>query len=875
LSAISIANSHHPVRIIRYPTSVIVYGVAQERVLRLSARAGEGAVGMRNRNLLSLVVFLSGWLAPTMLSARVDIPPEEIQKNKNGPQRVFVLDGSTVHNVGELQMNVGNWGMFGSWPGAGRPFSEAPSAQWPAGSGVEYLFTAGLWVGALKSGVPAVSQAAYEWEFRPAPDTRDIMYRASEGSRGGNRKPSTSADDDRDGKVDEDWLNGYDDDGDGKIDEDYAAISKQMFSCQYTDNQPSATQIYPQHNPLNLHVRQESYQWEEDRFDDFVGVQFWITNIGNDVLTDLFIGFFADGDAGPRDRENYWEDDGTGFESVPVKCTDLGPVSMDIAYVYDVDGDEGRTPGYLGVLFLGHTTDPNGEFAPRRVGVSTYANFSGSQSFEDGGDPTNDFERYELLSSKTKDRTATIPRDYRMLMAAGPFAELLPGSTLVFQTAFAIGDGNDGLLENASAAQLTFEGAWFDLVGNDPSKSGFSGFAGRETRVDGPADGIYIDSCDVNLFGKPPVTVPRGTTIYINNDCGQERAFKEGCNYSLEDSSKYMTGINGQETQIFWIVGTAPPPPSMRLDPANREGVAVYWDNFSETQPDVKTQIFDFEGYRVFRADNWARPEGSSVLNGPGSDLWKLIFQADIRNGFGEDTGLDAYRYEPLTHIMSASAKADMVRSIKQYLTEYPGQNPPCPQGVTRAVCDTLTALAAYELGLENGRQYYRYIDRSIHRGRPYFYAVTASDHNVDGTTGAFSEGKVGDPSSNFAYIEPETPSQLDYQYKEDNVYVVPNPATKESLQPWTLSPNNEDPTGIKVEFRNLPADKGTIRIYTLAGDLVKEIEFDGRNGIGTMKWDLVSRNGQDVASGIYIYSVETDTNDAFKRKIGKFVVIR
>jgi hypothetical protein len=773
-----------------------------------------------------------------------------------------------VHNVGQLQMNIGNWGMFGSWPGAGLPFSEAPSAQWPAGSGVEYLFTAGLWVGALKSGIPAVSTSAYQFEFRPSQDARDIIYKASEGARGGNRLPSLAADDDRDGKVDEDWLNGYDDDGDGKIDEDFAAISKQMFSCQYTDDQPSATQVYPQHNPLHLHVRQESYQWEEDRFDDFVGVQFWIQNTGTDVLNDLFIGFFADPDCGPRDRENYWEDDGTGFISVPVYCTDLGPVSMDIAYAYDVDGDDGRTPGYLGVLFLGHTTDPNGEFAPRRVGVATYANFSGSQSFEDGGDPTNDFERYELLSSKTKDRNATIPRDYRMMMAAGPFAELDPGSTLVFQTAFAIGAGIDGLLQNASNAQLTFEGAWFNLD-HDP----LTGIDGRETRVDGPADGIYVDSC--KFPGQLPVSVPRGKTIFINNDCGDERTFREACGYQESDSAKFMTGIAGQEKQLFWIVGTAPPPPVMRIDAASHDGVTVYWDDFSETQPDVKTQVFDFEGYRLSRADDWTRPEGSSALNGPSAEQWKLIFQADIRNGFGEDTGLDKFRYEPLTHILSPGQKDDMIKSIKSFLQEYPGQKAPCPQGVTPAVCDTLTALAEFQLGLADGRQYYRYIDRSIHRGRPYFYAVTAFDHAIDNTTGTFSEGLSGEPSSNFQFTEPSTASQPDYKYNSDEVYVVPNPATKESMQPWTLAPNNDDPTGIKVEFRNLPADKGTIRIYTLAGDLVKDIPFDGRTGVGTMKWDLVSRNGQDVTSGIYIYSVETDFNTAFKRKIGKFVVIR
>jgi hypothetical protein len=88
------------------------------------------------------------------------------------------------------------------------------------------------------------------------------------------------------------------------------------------------------------------------------------------------------------------------------------------------------------------------------------------------------------------------------------------------------------------------------------------------------------------------------------------------------------------------------------------------------------------------------------------------------------------------------------------------------------------------------------------------------------------------------------------------------------------LSPNNEDPTGIKVEFRNLPRSKGKIRVYTLAGDLVEEILYDGTTGVGTAAWDLVSRNGQDVASGVYLYSVEADDSN-FDRFIGKFVVIR
>jgi hypothetical protein len=336
-----------------------------------------------------------------------------------------------------------------------------------------------------------------------------------------------------------------------------------------------------------------------------------------------------------------------------------------------------------------------------------------------------------------------------------------------------------------------------------------------------------------------------------------------------------MTGIDGAETQIFWIVGTAPPPPNMRIDDTSKDGVTIYWDNFSETQPDVKSLAFDFEGYRVFRADNWNRPTGTNASNGPPAELWKLLFQADIVDGLGDDTGLNPYRYEPLTKSMPASRKRDMIETMKSYMGEHAGAEPPCPQGVSPEVCDTLFHLAAFEMGnLDDGRQYYRYVDRAIHRGRPYFYSVTSGDYAVN-EAGGRAPGKIGDPASNFAYIEPGSPSQRDYSYDEEEVYVVPNPATTASMQPWTLSPNNEDPTGIKVEFRNLPADQGVIRIYTLAGDLVEELPFDGRSGAGTMKWDLVSRNGQDVTSGVYLYSIETDTNAAYKRKIGKFVVIR
>jgi hypothetical protein len=115
-------------------------------------------------------------------------------KTRIHPQRVLVLDGSPVHDVGNLHLHTGNWGAFGSMPASGATFAGAPSAEWPAGSGVEYLYVAGLWVGALRDGVPAVSTSTFAIEFRPTQDPIDVVYYAAEGDLGGDRLPDAGAD---------------------------------------------------------------------------------------------------------------------------------------------------------------------------------------------------------------------------------------------------------------------------------------------------------------------------------------------------------------------------------------------------------------------------------------------------------------------------------------------------------------------------------------------------------------------------------------------------------------------------------------------------------------------------------------------------------
>ena len=102
-------------------------------------------------------------------------------------QQAITLNGEYVHTVGNLQMNVTNWGFVGSLPNSQLPMAESPSAQWPAGSGIEYLYAAGLWVGARMNGVPFVSTGYPETEFYPSSDPIDVIYRSFEGDRGGDR----------------------------------------------------------------------------------------------------------------------------------------------------------------------------------------------------------------------------------------------------------------------------------------------------------------------------------------------------------------------------------------------------------------------------------------------------------------------------------------------------------------------------------------------------------------------------------------------------------------------------------------------------------------------------------------------------------------
>jgi hypothetical protein len=490
-----------------------------------SARFGPGVVGGRwFWTMLCVVALLSG--------ARVERAAAYHAPDANGIRAMSSMDkvystginptnpdlGRKRHNIGLLDIMITNLGIIGN-PGYGIFVPQESAAAWKGG---EYLYAASMWIGAVASdNLAYVSTGAYDFELRPSQAEVDHIYSAYEGIPNGNRLGfSNRPDDDGDGKVDEDPLNGKDDDGDGKIDEDYSAISQQMFSCEYWDYTEEARNSYPEHRPLNVKIRQESYAWSTDGANEFVGFDFKIINEGFEVLRQVYLGFFVDSDIGTKGVDGYYQDDGGAFYATDTtftdptndyECTDPRSgdtkacrnqtMSLNICYMYDIpdDGDRakgGDVDGFFGGMFLGHTTDPFGENAPAKVTVHTARFFNGSNPYPQG-DPSNDAERYDLLSSGSKpSRPTGQPDDYRYLFSAGPFREMPPGDVLKFQVAFVVGKGKSGMLTNAVAAQRIYNGRWRDTDGD---VTGRTGIEGRETclRALQPGEALtWKDPCD-------------------------------------------------------------------------------------------------------------------------------------------------------------------------------------------------------------------------------------------------------------------------------------------------------------------------------------------------------------------------------------------
>lgn len=660
--------------------------------------------------------------------------------------------GQRIHNVGRLAMRISNVGVFGANWISPLSYRRAPypSGEWPSGSGNDYLWAAGLWVGGITSeGDTLVTAAVYQGEFFANPLPEDIIREYASGLPGGSvgygpLLPDCDfcregeGDDDEDGLCDEDFPDGYDNDGDGMIDEDFAAHSQQMYASVYYDTVSWFNEYIPNpedhHHPLDLRVEQRSYAWSQPSVANFVGIDYRVTNIDSArTIYDAYVGFMVDSDCGPSSfGSNIARDDWSDYIDFDTLYTAPGAPSeslhISLAFMWDdpAGDDGGDARGILGVMFLGHKTDDRGEVAPRKVEIHAYRNWSGS-----GEDPENDGYRYNYLKgdshqNQTIDFKVPKADDWRFLVSAGPFAEIAPESSVTFQVAFVAGQRDPDMQNYARD--------------NDAEKRQFLG-------------------------------------TLIDNSIQAQRVFNN-----------------------CWGTSEPPPPPNIRLTPGDKY-VVIEWDNYPETVGDPFTGIMDFGGYHVWKNEGWDRTSSQ-----PRPEGWRLI--ADIRKENLSTVGTGLH-------------------------------------GVGR----------------------YRYVDRDVHNGFPYWYAVSSYDTG-EGQPHPTIEGRTvpmfGSYSQSFQLIYPRSGSHRTL----DRIRVVPNPFRVAAE--WDLAETEFEYSGKRVCFQNLP-DRATIRIYTLSGDLVEVLEHHGIGGESETCWNLITRNDQEMVSGIYLYHVDSPIGT----KVGKLAVIR
>jgi len=745
------------------------------------------------------------------------------------PARAFldIEEHGPTLRAGEFNLRVTNAGVVGN-PFTDRSFDA--SFEFPKGSGHEFMRSAALWVGALDEfGTPHVSGGPM-LEWRPTPAADDTVREAWVGRPGSRRL----VDDDGDGSVDEDVLNGKDDDGDGEVDEDFGMVGQQMLAADYADDRPGTIgfQSYERHVPLGLSVHQEAYAWSTTGYRGIAGLSYMIRNHGAKPLHDLWVGLFIDWDVhqmGDPSADPIDELTRAEIRAAISKGTSVVEYQGDFSVKSCFrrirrslplvrDRSTGIHSPMVGVMPLGHKQDPIGYLYPpaaRAPGPDAFrvTALSADRSKEGGGIPRDDEERYAALSGQW----GTSPDDWRgdqaMLVSCGPFAVLDPGDSIRFDVALVVADGIDELKSAMARAAVVYEGVEINRIPDDPSMSfenGTSGMNGHESCVEAP-DGFTFEAdkdCSrqydpENGGGLKTLYVP-GHCIWTDADCDQ------------------CTGFNGNETIVRWRdPALMPPAPATRVT-AGDHSVRVEWDNLPEillSTGQVGPAGGSFIGYHVYRLSDW-RDRRSLVP----PERWELV------GAFGSDA---ANAMQPIATVTDTTLDYDRIWYEQKH----------------------------YPVGR------YALTDADVLDGFDYFYAVTTvveTKRVVDGFTNIeqVESPIIGD-------FEVRVTPRSEAHGDAGGVWVVPNPYRQSSA--WERPAVDGDRLTRHIDFMGLPRASCTIRIWTVAGDLVAELHHDGSQGDGEASWNLVSRNGQDVVSGIYVYTVQSSLGDAR----GRFVVIR
>jgi hypothetical protein len=289
--------------------------------------------------------------------------------------------------------------------------------------------------------------------------------------------------------------------------------------------------------------------------------------------------------------------------------------------------------------------------------------------------------------------------------------------------------------------------------------------------------------------------------------------------------------VNGNLFLDRYLLPSPPDIPKLRTVIAN-QNVTLYWSTNGENSVDPISNRKDFEGYRIYRTN----PGSELTLTGDLTEQLNLIADFDsAHNSYFNNTGFGFIKLNT-----PATFEGDTTKYW--YKFDFPNQL--------------------------NGFQ--------------YVYTVTAYDK---GDSAQNLESLESSILSNAQRIVVGTPANNN---ENAEIGIYPNPYYGSAV--WDGSGAKKEVLR-KIYFYNLPS-KCEISIWSLSGDLINKLDHDGAtyNGSdiewfktysdGTQKfaggehaWDMISREGQAIATGLYLFTVKDAVTGQIKR--GKFLIVK
>jgi len=255
--------------------------------------------------------------------ARVPAPTAE-RESRLSSSKPHPAYCAANHDVGKLGLTISNRAQIGR--GYLREsldcFTGEPlvSGEYPLGSNNKYLFAGALWVGAIVGNDTLVSTGADGWyrglEYHP--DNPPFGYLQPLSNR--EDSPLFSPD--------------------ALSPQDYIAVFTDTFTDSLEGLEPDEVDNRP-HVPLPLEVTQKSHAWDFPLAEDFVLLEYWLKNIGEEELREVYAGLWIDGDVAADGHGTGARDDMVGslrsFEVNLGACTTSVPRLT--GWTIDNDGD--------------------------------------------------------------------------------------------------------------------------------------------------------------------------------------------------------------------------------------------------------------------------------------------------------------------------------------------------------------------------------------------------------------------------------------------------------------------------------------------------------------------------------------------------------